>query len=968
MGTIKNLLDNVSAVQYNASSIQSAILSQLDDVQNGTATVVDPSNPFVLALESASVLTAAAMIKNEANTRKQYAVLAQTYDDLYRHMSDVDYLNRFAVPSKTTVSMLLDLNEILANAVLDTATGIKKIVIPRNTVFNIAGVNFSIQYPIEIRQLAHGGIQLIYDTTKLSPLQQLSTNVVYSEIRNISQVKYIYFEFEVFQFDIITQTGSLNAISDFSIDTTITDQFYFARVFVDDGNGNWTEIRTTHSDLVYDPTLPTAVVKVVGQNVNVSIPQVYTGTGLLNNGIRVDIYQTKGSLDMILADLPFSSYTADWKAIDPADSNMFTAPINALKNVTIFSNSVVAGGSNGITFDELRTQVINNSTGSKSAPITPAQIASALEVNGYRIVNNVDNITNRIFLATKGMPTPVDKNLITPAASGIATINSTIKDLVQLSTVIDNGSSITITPDTIYKRLNGVVKPLTTEQLHTLLNQQANALATDVSNNEYLYTPFHYVMDLVNNELNVRPYYLDGPSVVTKQFVSQNDTTGLQVSVGNYVVVRTATGYKLTITTQSSDAFKAILDATINVQLSFIPEGEITRAYLNGVFVGSTSAGERIYTFDLSTNFNVDSNDMIKLTKFLMFTTQPRLSGAALTTDFDIIFTTNSQMPQQWVSSDIDKKLGDFLLPQGAVGISNEKIRIEFGKALPTLWARARSIASSLTYQRYTTDVPLLYENDVYAKDALGSIIAFTGNTPVYNILHHRGDPVLDGNGNQVYVHRAGDIVYDAITGYPVVAEIRDILRQFDIMLIEGTYWFANDTSGSNYRSLIIQNLIGWLTTDLVDLRKQALERTDIYFYPDGSLGDVSAMVNNGLIANISASQSFTVELTVPASVYNDVTLKDQLTLATINEIKNQLANVTVTVDNIITALKAIYGSDVITVSLTGLGGSNNYTVVTMMDNSKRCSIKKKLTALPNGSLIVEEDINVNFIPYKLPS
>jgi hypothetical protein len=964
MGTAiaNDLMVDVTKYQYNPSAIQQSVLKKLSEATDGTLIVVDPTNPFVFALESAAVLTSAAMTKNESNTRKQYPYLAQTQDELYLHMSDTDYLNRFATPSTTVFSLLLSLNEILDKMVLDPVTGTKKIVIPRNSYFTVANISFSIQYPIEIRQLAHGGLQVVYDASIVSPLQTLSSNIIKYEIKQNVDGKYIYFEFDVQQFNIISHVGALDASIDFSLDVPFTDLYYYTRVFVEDDKGNWNEIKTTHSEQVYDIATPTAVLNVVNNSVNISIPQIYTATGILNKGIRVDVYETKGALDIVLWEYPFTAFNAVWQVLDPNDATEFVAPLNTISIAVPFCNAAVTSGKNGMSFMDLRTKVINNAIGAPSLPITNAQITNMLNVAGYDIVKNIDNITNRSFLATKGMPAPIDASLITPASSGISTIVTTIKDLLQINTVIDNGNSITITPNTLYQSINGVVKPLTNDQLNTLLALPNNSLATEVTQKEYFYTPFHYVVDMNINELNVRPYYLDNPDITTKLFVDENDTTLLQVNTDSFTIKRTPTGYSLSVITLTSDTYKNLPDNEVFAQLSFIPEGERDYAYVNGTLSGTTNTSERIFTFDLSTNFNVNSTDHLQLTKFLMYTTQPRLTGVGLLTDFNITYSTTAPMGNQWVASEV----GKFILPADVVGITHEVLRVKFGDALPTMWARSRSIISSVTYKKWAVDVIRTYDKDVYATDANGSVITFdSNNNIVTTLLHSKGDLVIDALGNPVFIHKAGDTVYDSL-GNPIILDVRDMLRQIDIMLIEGVYWFANDITATNYRTLINKNLIEWLTVDLANLKTKLLENTEIFFYPNGTLGTIRSLVDNGIIGNINAGQSFNVDLSVSTTVFNDNTLRDQLTKTTIATIRDQLNKVTVSLDSITTALRAQYSADVISILVSGLGGANNYSVVSILEDSKRCSIRKRLTALPNNSIIVEEDINVNFILYKL--
>jgi hypothetical protein len=801
----------------------------------------------------------------------------------------------------------------------------------------------------------------------VSPLQALSTNIINHEIRTNIDGDYIYFEFDVQQFDIISQTGSLTSATDFSIDIGINDYFYYARVYAEAVDGSWYEIKTTHTDQIYDITVPTAVIKVVDKIITVSIPQVYTATGVLNRGIRIDVYETKGALDIILWELPLNAFNATWQAYDTSELNQYVAPLKSFTSIIPFSPGTVSGGSNGILFADLRNQVITNAIGAPSLPITSAQIATSLSLNGYSIVKNIDSITNRVFLATKGMPIPQDISLITPAAANISLISMAISDLVQINSVIDNGASVTITPDTIYQDINGIVKPIATNQLHSLLAEPVNKLALSVTNGNYLYTPFHYVLDTNNSEFSVRPYYLDNPTIVTKLFISENATTLIQVNTGTFSIYRTANGYAITIITLSGTAFKAIPDNQVFVQLSFIPAGEKDFAYLNGQLAGKTIDNESIYTFDLSTNFNVDANSNIELTQFLMYSSQARLTGANLLTDFNITFSTSAIVGAQWKASTLDAGLGTFLLPPNTVAITQEVLRVNFGYSLTTLWARARSVISSTPYKTQTVDMPRLYQQDIYSRDINGSAITFdSADLPILTLLHSKGDPILDSNGLPTYQYRVGDIVMDD-NNNPIPSNTRGILRQFSIMLIEGAYWFANDIAASNYRTNITQSLISWLTTDLVDLSAKVLEQTRIYFYPNTTTGSIKALIDNGVVKYIKAGQTFVVDLSVSSLVYSNLPLRTQLETATIKAIGNQLSNSTVSVDSIITALRASYGSDVISIQLSGLGGTDVCSVITVIDDSQRCSIQKRLTALPNNSLIVEESISINFIKYAIP-
>ena len=106
MSDLHPIVKKIDAVRFNPSGIQRAALDLLEEVTNGERLVVDSSNPFVFLMESAASFAAAGMLNDEATLRKQYAVMALTEEDLYLHMSDKDYVKRFA-PTTTVPFYLL---------------------------------------------------------------------------------------------------------------------------------------------------------------------------------------------------------------------------------------------------------------------------------------------------------------------------------------------------------------------------------------------------------------------------------------------------------------------------------------------------------------------------------------------------------------------------------------------------------------------------------------------------------------------------------------------------------------------------------------------------------------------------------------------------------------------------------------------------------------------------------------------
>jgi hypothetical protein len=63
--------------------------------------------------------------------------------------------------------------------------------------------------------------------------------------------------------------------------------------------------------------------------------------------------------------------------------------------------------------------------------------------------------------------------------------------------------------------------------------------------------------------------------------------------------------------------------------------------------------------------------------------------------------------------------------------------------------------------------------------------------------------------------------------------------------------------------------------------------------------------------------------------------------------------------------LRNQYQDDVISLEIKGLGGTSNLNVVTMTDDSKRLSIRKRLVSRNDETLALEEDVTIDFVRHE---
>lgn len=956
---------NIDAVRKNVQSfaqfpalLQRTMLEHLSHITKNNVQIVDSTNPVAFTIEAAAVLTSEFITTDMNLNRKQYPFASQTEDDLYLHMCDEDYIGRFALPSRARLIIIMEAAEVLDKMVYDSNLDIRKLTIPRNTRFTVGGMSFTLEYPINIQQFRHGGIQVLYDGEIPSPLQTLNSNIINWELLDNFDSKWITFEVEVLQTYMQSELINISPASPTRRDILFNDHFFHARVYYRNVGDIWKEMDTTHTPELYDIARPMAVLKVTEGNLNVFIPQIYTNQQILNGEIRVDLYTTKGDLNVSLDGYAPTDYEAEFITVDKErDETIFVAPVRALQSWRNFSNDRTTGGRAPLSFTELRERVIRNATGPKNIPISNVQITKVLEDEGFTTVLNTDVVTNRAYLASRALPIPSNAKLITAASASIETLITSINGLKVSDEVIDNGSSITLTPDVIYEMENGKLNVVPSYRIRELLNMTPEQRSLAINKKNYYYTPFHYVMDMNDNEFDFRAYYLNSPIVENKTFIASNPTTNLEVSVDNYYVNKTKLGYELYIQTKSSDTFKEISNDEVFVQLSFKPKGERDLAYLNGEFVSMTPERERIYKFKLDSNFNLNVNNDLILTNFKMYDNEPRKIPVGLEQDFNIIFSTNTTLGSVYTRSQIDDKLALWMLPDEPKAIINENIRLRFGHALNSLWKQSRTITSTEDYERYPDDIPMTYEKNVYEN------IRVENGKVVYDVVHEKGDPVLDSKGNPVMKHRKGDVIL-GVNGKPIVKNMRDLARQMDIMLIEAVYYFATDTIAAAYRQEIIDTFLDWMIDGLDPLNARTLEQTKIYFYPRATLGQVNIMYNNGVRTKIDAAQSLVIDLVVNRNVYSNIDLRKSITVTTIQVINELLSSDTISDSGIYASLTNYYGNDVLGVKMIGLGGDKDseITAMTVLDEAKRCCLKKRLTTQTDNTIIVEEDITVNFI------
>ena len=963
---IKDVLDTVALkehIKYDPSALQRLHLENLYKAYKGEINLVDPSNPFIFLLETSNVNTVAAIHETEIALRKNYPVLSQTYDDLFHHMSDRHYLTVFSQPVDKSFTFILDVNTINNSVVDNPDLQCRMITIPRDTYVVLNGITFTMHYPVDIKIYYNNTIEVSYDTKYPSPIHKLSTNIIeYNFRKDPNGQTWLSFDVEMSQFKIRSFESPIDTPLFFKEDINFTNKFYYARVFNKSNktNNNWVEMRTTHTDQVFDPYTPTAVLKVADTKMSVYIPPTYYDQGLLDGIIRVDVYETMGEITIDFDNYRLDSFTTTLESIDEKrDVTPYTTAMTDV-SYTCYATGVVSGGSNALTFSDIREQVINTALGEMNLPITPTQIKSRIERAGFDVIKYVDTYTNRIFLASKYLPNPLNPDLITPANITVEKLVTTLEMLRSNPDVCYNYNRYTIRSRALYTIENGKIEHYSQDKFNYLSNLTPSSFIDVVNNTRFIYSPFWYVLDNSLNEFEVRAYSLDDPKIKHLSFVAQNEYAMLRVNTNTYAIDRIENGYKIYIRVKSDNFYKGLDNSFVGVQLGFLPIGETKHAFINGELEGIDTDGERIYSFRIETNYDIDNNNILYLTNFSMFDTTTLKLGINLTHEFKLLFLTTSK-PTGYRGNKLDKTYADFLTDRDNIVITEESLLIEFGKPLKALWTQSISNRLGSNYAVYTNDVPLLEEKDVYKVfDSTGTIFDENMNTV---LLRKKGDIVRDDMGEIQYAHRKGDTYL--VNNEPVEVTESKTIRIIDMLFIDGRYRFANDDSYQDYVKEMRDILTTWIHDDLSSLSDITLEQTKIYFHPYRSMGEVKVLVSKDKEVKIKSQQSFDLKLYVSDIVYNDARIRENLKIETVKLLNKHLHNRTVSMSDITHSLKELYNNSVVSFSITGLGGDKKLDTVTLVELTDTLSLKKRLHDQEDGTYIIEEDVDIEFILYQ---
>lgn len=939
-------------------------LAMLERTTNGEKVVVDPTNPFTFLLEAGSANASACLNMTERLMRRMYPSLASGYDDVYHHMSDSDYLDRFSTPSRTTMTLLLGLDEVKQKAVPENDAGVKRLTVPRFTRFSVADTPFTLLYPIDIRLMRHGGFRITYNDDIPLDVDTLETNLVTWKVISMYGAEWLSIDIPIKQLDVSRVYGTVNRSTGFSDSYNLPDKFHYCEAYNRVGD-QWVKMHVTHNELVHNPNRPTLTLKVMDSTVKVAIPQIYLNTRSVSDMVRIDYYTTKGELALDLSGYNMGTFEAKWNPVANEKIDRFSAPLDTFNSIALYSASSTTGGSNGLSFQKLRERVINRTTTTEGIPITKLQLQSKLRDLDFELVTNIDDVTNRQFIATRVLPGPIDGQTISGMGATVQTLISSMTTLQVNQHVVANNTRTTVKPSILFKLTNGILQTVSDTEHSALLNSpDKQTIANKLNNEEYLYTPYYYVIDTDASALDTRIYDLDAPKLESRFFFEHNLTIGAKFDIKGYSITKAdLDGYYVEIEAELGETFKKFDARNLDIQLSFKPSDSSERYHIDGQLLTPLDGdffaiGDRyIWRFYIQTRYDINNKDKMLLMPFFV--------PVDLIHDFDITTVVKNFIPDSYQASDLDEIVKDSYVKGGSyIALTQEKVKFKFGERLERLFNRTRTVVDANAMVLRESDEYMRYPADVYKYDATGNI-DFTydvdNNDVVITKLHNAGDIILNEANAPIYKWRKGDVVLDHLGQPTYVDGGLGLKREIDFFLLDAKYQFANTLNTTTYKSRIKKLVNDWVNVDMVNLNRQLLERSEMFFHPTITKGTIKVKADNNKLISIDTQQSFVITFFMSEDKYSDPILREAIGDSAIKTLYRGLQESTVSKDYLLGLLRTTAGNDIVSVDITGFL-RDEWRAATLLDPAQRLSIDKRLVVKSNGEYEVEDDVEIKFL------
>lgn len=944
------------SILNNPVNIQHAIINDYEQRLDGAGYIADANNSFMFLLEAFSRTVAESTVAIDTKLNALYPRRAVTTKDLYNHLSDFDYIGFFSSPASFKMAILLHRSYLIDNAIQVPDTNYKLVIIPKDSIFTVGRFKLGLYYPIHIRiNTLINNVSAVYDTTEINPLHSLNTNALSVKTVPYNGLDLVSIEFEAYQFDKVVKTEAINVDLGFIKKYVYDDKFYAIRVF-DDISGK--ELSYTMSDSVYDPEKATVQLKVFPETneVQLSIPQIYFTSSLVNNRLRIEIYTTLGSLDASISNIELGDITANFTLSNPIGDITYTTILRNIPTIIITPiDTKIIGGSNGYTFDQMKDHTIYHNDAT-TVPVTRLDLEKFFDRKGFISYCKLDNLTDRRYYAFKKL---LYDNGHLSVANGSLKIDLAEAD-AHNSIIRHSNDTITILPTTLYKYVddNSRFTLVSNTERSTLSSLSQQALANILNTTNYYVNPHHVVIDTSDRYPVCNIYDLFSVSAKDVIFIKENIHLSAQLNVVTTDIrhlVDGSGGYTLRIGIQKTSELASTPQSDINIYLSIKTVGGF-RVGMRGVYF-NTYNNIDVYDFHLETDYRI-ADGKINITNLTNSSGYILDNSILLSGEFHI--ATFVKKNQFAVAQDYDILAYLVEDDDSWLSVSVQKMSYALGYDLSDVVDTNLLVNwTGSTYATYTEDVYLTYEHDVYETNAYGGLVysidPISGNV-VLNKLHTAGDIVTDSiTGEPIIQHHTGDIIKDA-NGLPmmIASKIKDFIIEIS------AYDYRHQVVSTDFLINFSKQLKSYHDS-VREMNQNILENTRCYFKPIATSGIGTFKLNNITTIMTNLELSFELSCYVPQIVAEDQDLLAVIKNKIIEVISDGINDNIISAIAITASVKDILPDYINSIDLVSMNG--NLIIQTLMnittDKSPRLGFYINLGS--DNKLMFQPKVVVNF-------
>lgn len=990
--TINEVIDNLQTLAKNPANVQQISLNVLDEITRKVFDGVDvefaeATNPLPYLIEMSGTHAAATIEACHSISRKKYRKTATSDADLYQYMTDTDFIDRWATPATGVIRWSMLERDILkyAKVVTDSIDyNLRRIVIPKDTWFEINGNKLGIHYPINIDVLDNDGYQIYSDTEIHNPLFTPKNDIIRYRRYQTPDGVIVEMEIPVWQFSLESHEYPIDKAATFIKSITFEDKFHYLRAYRR-VNDSWVEMHVTHSAEIYDSFRPTMLLTVTDNILQIYIPDIYTNTERVKDEIRVDVYTTKGKMLLDLGEFVSDDYSGSWKNLNKFDLNEFSVNLDKMTYRTLYSTELLSGGSNGLSFAELRDKLVYHVDRTKD-PVTIGQLTKELELDGFDVQKQIDNYLSRVYTASNYLPYRQLTDLSLAAHAFNARVSIDTTDIANGDAIEKfNNGRVVIRANSMFEVVNNRVKPLTVSDVNNLANLNSDPsfvgqLMSELNSKAYYYTPFTYIVDSNFGGTKCRPYSLSTCAVEGRLLGARNTRVGYSILTETYSVepLMSIDGYQIgfrleVVVLYPDDLFDDDSGRELLVQLRMTDSEADLNHYMIGELVGTHGKRRATYEFNIVTNMDIDESNRIKL-----LNTLPMFGYVPLEFDYELFYIVKgndddgyqanwaSAIDQRWIHVDSnDNPLPNF---EVWLAVTQEIFTIKLGDYLNALYAPCRVIPGEPDYVRYTTDVMAFYTEKVFKSDPVTGFeytIVDEGlptEEIVLTVEHEIGDPILDENGDQVYLHRAGDIMKS--NGVPIIINggVVHEITEVGLTLIDARYNFVTDAKAVEYRDSLIVSIIDAMDTYVKPMEDRIPERHELYYRPKGSVGDIAVRIGNGKSIQMSPRIVFKVTYHVSNAIYSNSGMRNKIETKTRSILGEFVKRKRLSIAELYALLRESSSKEVYGIDVEKFGDEKNQSVITLVDKGDSLYIASEIYTKPDNSIDIRDLMEIGFV------